>query len=244
MYILNKKALSKKMKFYSILLICFIFCLYANATQLQKREQKREILETKGLCDNQTTTISVEPTQATKRFRTRARKRIRPNRFKKPPKRNSSKGRTRILKETPIGNPMGTPNKIPTSSSENARDNGYVTYHPYNFDTLLTTVACSNGINGLITKFGYSDLSSLYPYVGAASFATWNSPECGGCWQLQNGAKKISITVIDQCFSTGESLNYVHFDISLDAFTELGGQSAIHQGHMKVSFLKLSSDPC
>jgi len=37
----------------------------------------------------------------------------------------------------------------------------------YTASDSLTTVSCSDGANGLITKFGYSNLSKMYPYVTA-----------------------------------------------------------------------------
>ncbi|KAJ2917975.1 hypothetical protein MD484_g2465, partial [Candolleomyces efflorescens] len=49
----------------------------------------------------------------------------------------------------------------------------------------LNTVACSTGANGLITK-GYSTLSSLpsFPAVGAFPGVGFNSPNCGGCYEI------------------------------------------------------------
>lgn len=34
----------------------------------------------------------------------------------------------------------------------------------------MLTVACSDGVNGLYTRFGYTTLAPLYPYVSASSF--------------------------------------------------------------------------
>jgi hypothetical protein len=48
----------------------------------------------------------------------------------------------------------------------------------------LSTVACSDGPNGLMTR-GYSTFGSLpnYPNVaGAPAVTGWNSPGCGTCW--------------------------------------------------------------
>ncbi|KAF8913647.1 cerato-platanin-related secreted protein [Mucidula mucida] len=70
--------------------------------------------------------------------------------------------------------------------------------------TSLSTTACSNGENGLMTR-GYTTLDSLptYPYV-TSSYAVpgWNSPQCGACWNLSytdNTGKtnSIKVTVID-----------------------------------------------
>jgi hypothetical protein len=54
------------------------------------------------------------------------------------------------------------------------------TYHLYAPSTPLTSVACSDGANGII-KWGYKDLSPMFPYVTAWQEAAWNSPKCGDC---------------------------------------------------------------
>ena len=70
-------------------------------------------------------------------------------------------------------------------------------YHMYSASTPLTDCACSNGANGLITKFKYKDLSEMYPYVAAYSKAGWNSPNCGKCMKITYNGKSIFITAID-----------------------------------------------
>lgn len=40
------------------------------------------------------------------------------------------------------------------------------TYHLYQPSTPLTNVACSDGDHGII-KWGYKDLSAMFPYVSA-----------------------------------------------------------------------------
>ena len=130
------------------------------------------------------------------------------------------------------------------TTAPNIGKKGYVTYHPYTSNFPLTSVACSNGANGIMTKFGYTDLSRLYPNVGAASFATWNSPECGGCHKLTNVAngKSLYITVIDQCQPIPGYAG--HFDLSPVAFNQLGGAQGLHDGHFIVTYSKVSSRPC
>lgn len=67
----------------------------------------------------------------------------------------------------------------------------------------LNGVACSNGPYGLVTK-GYTTFSSLpsFPYIGGVPGATWSSPLCGTCWQLNyttpNGHNtSVNITAVD-----------------------------------------------
>lgn len=46
---------------------------------------------------------------------------------------------------------------------------GYCTYHLYYASESINDVACSDGAHGLGTRWGYKDLSPMYPYVAA-----WN----------------------------------------------------------------------
>jgi len=121
------------------------------------------------------------------------------------------------------------------SAASAAGPYGYVTYHSYESSQSMSTVACSDGSNGMISK-GYSDMSSLYPHVGAASFISWNSPQCGSCWTLTNPATgaSVSITVLDACGSTGGYT--AHFDIPPEAFQALGGAQGQADGHVVVSY--------
>ena len=67
----------------------------------------------------------------------------------------------------------------------------------YSASTPLTDCSCSDGKNGLMTKFDYKDLSKMYPYVAAYNFAGWNSPNCGKCMKITHNSKSIYITAID-----------------------------------------------
>nr|AGL40517.1 cerato-platanin 5 [Crinipellis campanella] len=81
--------------------------------------------------------------------------------------------------------------------------------------TSLDTVACSNGENGLETRFGFSNLSQIptFPFVGGApDISGFNSPACATCWELtytnSTGiAQTVHFTAIDaggDDFVTGE----------------------------------------
>ena len=117
---------------------------------------------------------------------------------------------------------------------------GYVTYHLYNPSFPLTSCACSDGAHGLITRWGYQDLSSLYPFVTAFSLSPWNSPYCGDCIKLNYGSNTIYVTVIDLCGSVGGF--DAHFDISPDAFQLLVGST--EAGHVNVGWDYASSNLC
>eukprot|EP00121_Abeoforma_whisleri_P014675 Awhi_evm1s13535 len=114
----------------------------------------------------------------------------------------------------------------PTTSSSST-DKAWVTYHFYKTDTLLTKVSCSDGTNGLITRWSYTDLSSMFPYVAAVSGHHWNSPKCGSCYKLEDFSTQntVYVTAIDQCNDPSEAhqddgYNY-HFDMAYPSFIEL-----------------------
>src|SRR5690349_11220144 len=73
-----------------------------------------------------------------------------------------------------------------------------------NSDGKLTTVACSDGPNGLITQ-GYKTFGSLpnFPRIGGGPAVTgWNDVDCGSCYNLtytnpRGVAKTISVLLID-----------------------------------------------
>jgi hypothetical protein len=67
-----------------------------------------------------------------------------------------------------------------------------------NGGTSMNDVACSNGVNGLVTK-GYPTFGSLpnFPHIGSAfAVGGWNSTECGSCWELTYAPNGITIYVV------------------------------------------------
>jgi len=82
---------------------------------------------------------------------------------------------------------------------------------------LLNNVACSDGANGLASRYPrFGDLPS-FPHIGGAFDIVWNSPNCGGCWSVSNKASgaTIFVTAID----TAE----IGFNIAEAAFRQLNG---------------------
>ncbi|KAM5439814.1 hypothetical protein MferCBS31731_004224 [Microsporum ferrugineum] len=103
----------------------------------------------------------------------------------------------------------------------------------------LTQVACSDGINGLITK-GFTTAGSLpnFPNIGG-SFAVegYNSANCGKCfkvtWPVLN--KSIFVTSIDR--ATG-------FNIAKAGMDALTNNQAEHLGRIDVTFEEASPASC
>ncbi|KAI6015562.1 hypothetical protein PISMIDRAFT_22402 [Pisolithus microcarpus 441] len=105
----------------------------------------------------------------------------------------------------------------------------------------LTTVACSNGANGLITK-GYTDLGSLptYPNVSGIPNLVWNSTLCGTCWAVSypfpNGTvNTVVVTAIDAASD---------FDLSPQAFGFLAGITGYEAGEVIANVTQLNSSAC
>jgi hypothetical protein len=69
-------------------------------------------------------------------------------------------------------------------------------------DRSLNVVSCSDGSNGLITRYGWSKQSDIprFPYIGGSfDIAGWNSPSCGQCYSVEYAptGKKVFILAID-----------------------------------------------
>lgn len=112
-----------------------------------------------------------------------------------------------------------------------------------NGGTSLTSVACSDGPNGLITR-GFSTFDSLprFPHIGGAQAVTgWNSPSCGTCWQLsytdaQGTTNTTNVLAIDVAQSG--------FNIALSAMNELTNGNAAQLGRIDVVSQQVSGSVC
>ena len=101
----------------------------------------------------------------------------------------------------------------------------------------LNGVACSNGPNGLASRFPtFGDIPN-FPFIGGAFDVVWNSPNCGGCWNITNSMMGVSIqiTAIDTA-SAG-------FNIAQEAFEKLNG-GQIGQGVVDVVANKVAASVC
>lgn len=130
---------------------------------------------------------------------------------------------------------------IPHTTS--AQTTTLVTYSiDYRFsNTSLSTVACSDGVNGLITK-GYTDLGSLptYPNVSGIPNLTWNSTLCGTCWELAyqfpNGTiNTVVVTAIDAAAT---------FNLSPQSFGYLAGITGYEAGEVTANVTQLNATAC
>ncbi|KUM56762.1 hypothetical protein ACN42_g10445 [Penicillium freii] len=106
----------------------------------------------------------------------------------------------------------------------------------------LTTVACSDGINGLITE-GYTDFASLpsFPNIGGApTISGWNSPNCGKCYALHysNGKIDNTINIIAVDAAPGG------FNIGLQAMNALTNGLATQLGRIDATYVEVEDSAC
>ncbi|KAG6886462.1 hypothetical protein C0992_003845, partial [Termitomyces sp. T32_za158] len=107
----------------------------------------------------------------------------------------------------------------------------------------LTTVACSDGPNGLITR-GFSTFGSLPHFAhigGAAAVEGWDSVNCGSCWDLtytnaQGVSKTISVLAIDHTDAG--------FNIALSAMNDLTGNQATFLGRVDATAVQVDPSVC
>ncbi|KAL0575662.1 hypothetical protein V5O48_006318 [Marasmius crinis-equi] len=121
----------------------------------------------------------------------------------------------------------------PSARGENLRVSFDDLYDNPNGD--LSTVACSDGPNGMLTK-GFTTFESLRKaklhYVGATSAVEgWNSQKCGSCWELSYDAGKqgIQSVVVIAVDHTKDG-----FNIGRDALDKLTNGAASDLGHAVV----------
>ncbi|CRK09557.1 hypothetical protein BN1723_003682 [Verticillium longisporum] len=103
----------------------------------------------------------------------------------------------------------------------------------------LTAVSCSDGANGLITRYGWQTQKQVkkFPYIGGApAVAGWNSPNCGTCWELSYNGRTINVLAIDHSANG--------FNIALDAMNALTGGQAVKLGRVNASSKQVNKSKC
>ncbi|KAG2151636.1 Cerato-platanin [Suillus bovinus] len=102
----------------------------------------------------------------------------------------------------------------------------------------LSSVACSDGANGLESK-GYTTLGSLptFPNVGGAYTVTgWNSAACGTCYNVTYGDKSVAVLVVD--------VSKAGFTVSEAAMNTLTGNLATELGRVDVTAAQVDTSVC
>ncbi|POR37227.1 Protein SnodProt1 [Tolypocladium paradoxum] len=108
-----------------------------------------------------------------------------------------------------------------------------------NRDRPLTSVACSDGPNGLITRKHWNKQGDIptFPYIGGAeAVAGWSSPNCGTCWKLEYAGKSINVLAIDHAGAG--------FNIALDAMNALTNGQAQQLGRVDAQATQIDAVNC
>jgi hypothetical protein len=94
-----------------------------------------------------------------------------------------------------------------------------------------------------MTRWKYTTLQPLFPYVAAWDKVTWNSPKCGSCIEVSWNGKSIYVTAIDQCGGPTPGHDS-HLDISKEAFYKLFGDEGIQKGTMTANWAVVANSKC
>ncbi|OCK80793.1 heat-stable 19 kDa antigen precursor [Lepidopterella palustris CBS 459.81] len=103
----------------------------------------------------------------------------------------------------------------------------------------MTAVACSDGANGLITKYGWQTQGAIpvFPYIGGyQGVAGWNSDQCGTCWSLTYNSKTIYVLAIDHTLNG--------FNIAEEAMNDLTNNNAEQFGRVDAAYTQVASSYC
>lgn len=109
-----------------------------------------------------------------------------------------------------------------------------------NTEASLSTVSCSDGLNGLLTK-GYTTFGSLpnLPNIGgAAAVAGWNSPQCGSCWNVtfSTTGKSVKVLAIDHAAAG--------FNVALSTMNTLTNGQGLALGRIDVAATQVPASQC
>ncbi|KAI1791554.1 Cerato-platanin-domain-containing protein [Ganoderma leucocontextum] len=129
------------------------------------------------------------------------------------------------------GQDMGTPVNVSVSFDQ-TYDNG---------NNSMEIVACSDGINGLITRNGWTTFSqaSGFPNIGGSfAVAGFDSPNCGTCWQLFFAPTNQTLNVLAIDTAPGG------FNIALEAMNVLTNNASVDLGRVEMTAVQVDATGC
>ncbi|KAI9712348.1 MAG: hypothetical protein M1820_001561 [Bogoriella megaspora] len=103
----------------------------------------------------------------------------------------------------------------------------------------LNAVACSDGVHGLETRYGYSVQSNIpnFPYIGGWNgIAGWNSASCGQCLSVTYNGKTIYVTAVDH--------NDQGVNLSQQAMNDLTNGQAVQLGRVNANVQTVDFSRC
>ncbi|PLN81007.1 Cerato-platanin-domain-containing protein [Aspergillus taichungensis] len=108
--------------------------------------------------------------------------------------------------------------------------------------TSLTQVACSDGVNGLITE-GFTTFATVPGFAnigGAPTIPGWNSENCGKCYQLHYQAGKIDKSIYVTAVDSAPG----GFNIALTAMNKLTNGLAEQLGRVDATYTEVDRSLC
>nr|URG42906.1 CEP85 [Alternaria solani] len=103
----------------------------------------------------------------------------------------------------------------------------------------LTSVACSDGANGLITKYRWQTQANVagFPRIGGyVGVAGWNSPQCGTCYGVTYNGKTVYVLAVDSSVQG--------FNIAKAAMDELTNGQAAALGRIDAQYAQVATSNC
>ncbi|THH06390.1 hypothetical protein EW145_g4119 [Phellinidium pouzarii] len=101
----------------------------------------------------------------------------------------------------------------------------------------MSTVSCSDGPEGLESRFPTFGSVPTFPNIGGASaIAGWGSASCGTCWSLSYQGATIFVTAIDHADDG--------FNLSEEALNTLTDGNAVFDGAVQVDAVQVDASLC
>ncbi|KAF2025384.1 heat-stable 19 kDa antigen precursor [Setomelanomma holmii] len=103
----------------------------------------------------------------------------------------------------------------------------------------LTAVSCSDGANGLITKYGWQTQGAVakFPYIGGyQGVEGWNSAQCGTCYGITYNGKTIYVLAIDHTANG--------FNLATPAMDDLTNGQAVALGRIDAQYAQVDVSNC
>ncbi|RHZ71980.1 hypothetical protein CDV55_108884 [Aspergillus turcosus] len=105
----------------------------------------------------------------------------------------------------------------------------------------MSTVSCSDGIYGLMTKWPTFGSVPGFPRIGGApTIPGWNSPNCGKCYKLHYAAGNIDNTIYITAIDAAPG----GFNIGLQAMNQLTNGLATQLGRVEATYEEADPSLC
>lgn len=103
----------------------------------------------------------------------------------------------------------------------------------------LTALSCSDGANGLISKYGWNTQANVpsFPRIGGyQGVEGWNSAQCGTCYGITYNGKTIYVLAVDHTANG--------FNLAQAAMNELTNGQAAQLGRIDAQYAQVATSNC